>query len=55
MGPGLQGGSADDEKLSDVLAKLDKWSLSRLVRDYEAGMLPMKLKSSPGSHITGQA
>ncbi len=34
---------ADEEKLSDVLAKLDKPSLSRLVRDYEAGMLPIRL------------
>jgi hypothetical protein len=34
------------EKLSDVLAKLDKPSLFKLVRDYEAGMLPIRLKSS---------
>ncbi len=40
---------ADDEKLSDVLAKLDDRSLSKLVRDYEAGMLPIRLKSSPGA------
>ncbi len=40
---------ADDEKLSDVLAKLDEPSLFKLVRDYEAGMLAIRLKTSPGS------
>jgi len=30
---------ADDEKLSDVLHKLDGASLSQLIRDYEAGKL----------------
>jgi hypothetical protein len=34
---------ADEEKVSDVLAKLDKTSLNRLVRDYESGMLPIRL------------
>ena len=40
---------ADDEKLSDVLAKLDEPSLFKLVRDYRAGMLPIRLKISPGA------
>jgi hypothetical protein len=34
---------ADDDKLSEVLAKLDKKSLFKLVRDYDAGMLPIRL------------
>jgi hypothetical protein len=42
---------ADDERLSDVLAKLDKLSLSKLVRDYEAGILPLRIKTSPGSPL----
>ena len=33
----------NDEKLSDALAKLDKQSLFRLVRDYDSGMLPVRL------------
>jgi hypothetical protein len=40
---------ADDDKLGDVLARLDQSSLSKLRRDYNAGMLPIRLKSSPGS------
>jgi hypothetical protein len=32
-------GCADDEKLSDILHKLDEPSLSHLVRDHEAGKL----------------
>jgi hypothetical protein len=32
-------GCADDEKLSDVLHKLDEPSLSALVEDHEAGTL----------------
>jgi hypothetical protein len=40
---------ADNEKLSDVLERLDKQSLSKLRRDYDAGMLSIRLKSSPGS------
>jgi hypothetical protein len=52
-GPGFAKYCADDEKLSDVLSKLDKLSLFRLVRDYEAGMLPIRLKGSPGSDIPG--
>jgi hypothetical protein len=38
-GPGFAKGCADDEKLSDVLHKLDETSLSRLVQDHEAGYL----------------
>jgi hypothetical protein len=38
-------GCADGEKLSDVLAKLDERSFSKLVRDYEAGMLPIRLRT----------
>jgi hypothetical protein len=32
-------GSADDEKLSGVLHRLDEPSLSHLIRDHEAGRL----------------
>ena len=32
-------GCADDEKLSDVLHRLDEPSLSKLIRDHEAGKL----------------
>jgi hypothetical protein len=42
-GSGFAQGCADGEKLSDVLAKLDERSFSKLVRDYEAGMLPIRL------------
>jgi hypothetical protein len=35
----------DDEKLSDVLAKLDGPSLFKLVRDHKAGMLPIRLRT----------
>jgi hypothetical protein len=34
---------ADEDKLSDVLAKLDRGSLYRLIRDYDSGMLPVRL------------
>jgi hypothetical protein len=34
----------DDEKLSEVLAKLDGPSLFKLVRDYKAGLLPIRLR-----------
>jgi len=40
---------ADDEKLSDVLLRFDKPSLFKLRRDYDAGMLSIRLKTSPGS------
>ena len=32
-------GCADDEKLGDVLHKVDEPSLSQLIRDHEAGKL----------------
>jgi len=32
-------GCADDEQLSDILATLDEQTLSRLIRDHEAGKL----------------
>jgi hypothetical protein len=38
-------GCADDDKLSDVLAKLDKRSLYKLVRDYKSGMLLIRLRT----------
>jgi hypothetical protein len=38
-------GCTDDEKLSDVLAKLDEPSLAKLVRDHKAGMLPIRLST----------
>jgi hypothetical protein len=44
-GSGFAQGSADDDKLSDVLAKLDERSLSKLVRDYKSGMLPIRLRT----------
>ena len=34
---------ASNEQLSDVLAKLDEPSLTKLVRDYDAGLLTIKL------------
>jgi hypothetical protein len=42
-------GCNGDERLSEVLEKMDELSLSKLVRDYEAGLLPIRLKTSPGS------
>ena len=44
-GSGFAQGCADGEKLSDVLAKLDERSFSKLVRDYEARMLPIRLRT----------
>ena len=38
-GPGFAGGCKDDERLSDVLHKMDESSLSHLIRDLEAGYL----------------
>ncbi len=38
-GAGFAKGCGDDEKLSDVLQKLDEPSLTRLVRDHEVGGL----------------
>jgi hypothetical protein len=44
-GGGFAQGCAKDDKLSDVLAKLDERSLSKLVRDYEAGVLSVRLRT----------
>jgi hypothetical protein len=44
-GSGFAQGCADDDKLSDVLAKLDEQSLFKLVRDYKSGMLPIRLRT----------
>jgi hypothetical protein len=44
-GSGFAPGCADDDKLSDVLAKLDNRSLSKLVRDYKNGMLLIRLRT----------
>ena len=44
-GSGFAKGCANDEKLSEVLAKLDEPSLFKLVRDYKAGMLPIRLRT----------
>ena len=38
-------GCTNDDKLSDVLAKLDKQSLYKLVRDHKSGMLPIRLRT----------
>jgi hypothetical protein len=38
-------GCADDEKLSDVLHKLDEPSLSHLIRDHRAGYLKQICRS----------
>jgi hypothetical protein len=38
-------GCSDNEKLSDVLHKMDESSLSQLARDHEGGHLPAKLKA----------
>jgi hypothetical protein len=43
-------GCADNEKLSDALAKLDEPSLFKLVRDYKAGMLPIRLRTFMSGH-----
>ena len=47
-GSGFAKGCANDEKLSEVLAKLDEQSLFKLVRDHKAGMLPIRLMTLPG-------
>ena len=44
-GSGFAPRCTKDDKLSGVLAKLDERSLSKLVRDYEAGMLPIRLRT----------
>ncbi len=44
--PGFAEGCADDEKLSDVLYKLDEPSLSHLVRDHDAAKLEQIVKGA---------
>jgi hypothetical protein len=38
-GAGFAAGFKDSDKLSDVLAKMDEPSLSKLIRDHEGGTL----------------
>jgi hypothetical protein len=38
-------GCTDNEKLSEALAKLDEPSLFKLVRDHQAGMLAIRLRT----------
>jgi hypothetical protein len=58
-GSGFAQGCANDDKLSDVLAKLDERSLYKLVRDYKTGMLPIRLRIpwiiAPPCHKAGRA
>ena len=42
-GRGFAKSCADHETLSEVLGKLDDKSLSKLVRDHKAGLLPIRL------------
>jgi hypothetical protein len=51
-GPSFAKGRNSHEKLSDVLANLDEVSLSKLMRDYEARLLDIRLKTSPRSPLT---
>ena len=44
-GRGFAKGCGDYETLSEVLGKLDEPSLSKLVRDHKAGMLPIRLRT----------
>jgi hypothetical protein len=46
-GRGFAKGSADDDRLTDVLAKLDEPSFFKLVRDHKAGMLHIRLRTVP--------
>jgi hypothetical protein len=48
-GSGFGKGCASNEKLSDVIAKLDEPSLLKLVRDHKAGMLPIRLRTAPST------
>ncbi len=43
-------GCTDNEKLSEVLSKLDESSLLKLVRDHEAGMLSIRLRTFFARH-----
>jgi hypothetical protein len=45
-------GCTDGEKLNEAFAKLDEPSLFKLVRDYKAGMLPIRLRTFLASHRT---
>jgi hypothetical protein len=47
-GSGFAKGRADDERLSDVLAKLDGPSLLKLVSDHKVGMLSIRLRNFLG-------
>ena len=44
-GIGFATGCANDAKLSEALATLDNRSLFKLVRDYKAGILPIRLRT----------
>jgi hypothetical protein len=44
-GRGFAKGCADDDRLTDVLAKLDEPALFKLVRDHKAGMLHIRLRT----------
>jgi hypothetical protein len=48
-GSGFAKGCANDAKLGDVLADLDEPSLSKLVRDHKAGVLPIRLRTAPST------
>ena len=54
-GPSFAADCKDDEKLSDVLHKLDETSLSQLIRDHEAGHLFLFIiaPSEQTSRLTG--
>jgi hypothetical protein len=47
-GSGFAKDCANDDKLTEVLAKLDEASLFKLVRDHRAGMLAIRLRAFPG-------
>jgi hypothetical protein len=53
-GPGFAKGCADDEKLSDVLHKLDEPSLSHLVRDHDAAKLEQIAGTVKGAADRGE-
>ncbi len=44
-GPGFASGHRDDEKLSDLLHKIDETSLSKLVHDHESGHLEGEIRA----------
>jgi len=45
-GAGFAQGATDDERLENVLARLDEHSLSQLVRDHEGGELESKIATA---------